>query len=128
MAAIDIKEEEWQLIRKYILIPVVLDSLEHDIREMKKNNKYKMADVYLRKMRQAQNKATREKAEVKRELSKRGIKVFEEKRTVKMLESKFLVRGYRHELNMLWNVVRAEVKIIITNYMDVSLTDDTIEP
>lgn len=128
MAVIDIKEEEWQLIRKYILIPIVLDSLERDIKEMKKNDKYKMADVYLRKMRQSQNMATKEKANVKRELTKRGIKVFEEKRTVKMLESKFLCRGYRHELNMLWNIVKAEVKIIIAGYMDVSLTDDTIEP
>jgi len=113
-------EDELKLVKDYLLLPVVLDVLERDIRTLD-TLKLKMPQPYIRSLRSVQNKVTADMATIRRGLRGRGIKVYAERRTKQALEADYVCRGYHRKFSMLWGVVKAEVQQKLCRYLDVDL-------
>jgi len=110
-------EEELQWILAYMVLPVVLDVLERDIRALD-TIKLKMPVVYMRSLRRVQNLACMDMADLRGKLRIRGIRVLDQRRTKERLEADFLYRSYRRKCSMPWGVVKAEVERKLGDYLE----------
>jgi predicted nucleotide-binding protein (sugar kinase/HSP70/actin superfamily) len=122
-----ISEEELNIVKEAVLSPIILDTLERDLTSIKSSD-LKMARVYARMLRKAQNAATRKYYEVKQVLRKRGIKIYEETRDKDQVKAKYLLRGYHHDFGILWPRVRSEVETRIADLIGVELTNIKTDP
>ena len=102
-------EEEAELVKRSIILPIVLDVLAHDIRVLQ-GSRAKMNRLYIRQLHALQDRVSLELYHVRRQLRLAGIKVFSQERAKLGLTAEYLCRGYRHSFTMLWGVVRAEVE------------------
>jgi len=105
-------EEELLMVKRSLILPIVLDVLAHDIRALQRSAA-KMNAVYIKVLTALQDQVSMELFHLRRELRKRGIKVFRQERAKHGLEAEYLCRGYRHQFTMLWGVVKAEVELAL---------------
>lgn len=110
-------EEELKWVLDYMLLPVVLDVLERDIRAMD-TLKLKMPVVYIRSLRRVQDMASSDMAALRGKLRTRGIRVYEQRRTGDKLEATFLCRSYHRKCAMPWGVVKTEVERKLGVYLE----------
>ncbi|WP_019533674.1 hypothetical protein [Paenibacillus ginsengihumi] len=113
-------EGDLQLIKEYILLPMLLDVLERDIQALG-TVKLKMDVVYVKALRSAQNVITADIALLRKRMRGRGIKVYEQQRTEWGIEARYLCRGYHHSFSMLWGLVKAELSQYLSKYLNVDL-------
>lgn len=111
-------EEDIQLVKEYVLLPILLDALERDIIIMR-TVKLNMDVIYEKSLRQAQDQIIAEVVLLRKKMSKRGIKVYEQKQTKLFLEARYLCRGYHHKFSMLWGLVKAEQHKYLNIYLDI---------
>jgi len=109
-------EEETELVKRSIILPIVLDVLAHDIRVLQ-GSRAKMNRLYIRQLHALQDRVSLELFHVRRQLRRAGIKVFRQERARLGLAAEYLCRGYRHSFTMLWGVVRAEVETELGRFM-----------
>lgn len=109
-------EEEVSLVKQSLIMPIVLDVLTHDIRVLQ-SSRAKMNAVYVKHLRGLQDRVSLELYHIRRELRKRGIKVFRQERAKRGLEAEYLCRGYEHQFTMMWSVVKAEVEVALDALM-----------
>lgn len=102
-------EEELQLIKDYILFTILLDVLERDMRLMHAH-RLKMADIYAEGLGRIQDAVSEQMRVIRRHFKKRGIRIYEEKRTSEGVEAKYLCRGYHQRMFLLWSYIRSEVR------------------
>jgi hypothetical protein len=110
-------EEEMQMIKQSLMLPIVLDVLAHDIRVMQ-GSAAKMNALYVKFLNALQDQVSLELFHVRRQLRQAGIKVFRQERAKQGLEAEYLCRGYEHRFTMLWGVVKAEVEVILGGLMN----------
>lgn len=110
--AMERTEEELLMVKRSLILPIVLDVLAHDIRVLQGSGA-KMNAVYVKVLHAMQDYVSMELFHLRRELRKRGIKVFRQERARQGLEAEYLCRGYRHQFTMLWSVVKAEVEMTL---------------
>ncbi|WP_018753647.1 hypothetical protein [Paenibacillus sanguinis] len=120
-------EAEAEMVKRAILLPVLLDLLERD-RQALANIPLKMPQIYKGFIGLLQTAAMNELAQVRKDMRKHGIKVFEERRTTFGLEARYLCRGYRYEFDMLWGLVRAEIFQLLGDYSGIDITKEGISP
>lgn len=113
-------EEELQWVVDYILLPVLLDVLERDIRTLD-TLKLKMPVPYIKTLRGVQDRVSAEMAALRRQLNSRGIRIYDQRRTKERLEGHFLCRGYHRQCSLLWGVVKSEVERKLGAYLQVDL-------
>lgn len=118
-------EEELKLVKSYIIYPLVLDVLERDMKIMKET-KMKMADIYALKFKSVMNAITKESYEIRQQLRKRGIKVYEQKKTETKYEAKYLMRGYHFDFSILFTLAKTEVQLMLCKYLEVDIKDDKL--
>jgi len=118
-------EEEVEMIKQYILLPLMLDVLESD-RESLESVKLKASQVYGGIIRLLQAYTTAELAQVRRDIREHGMKVYEERRTELGIEARYLCRGYTYEFSLLWGVANAEIKQRFFNYLGIDVTKEGI--
>lgn len=111
-APMERSEEELLMVKRSLVLPIVLDVLAHDIRVLQ-GSRAKMNAVYVKALHALQDRVSMELFHVRRELRKRGIKVFRQERAKQGLEAEYLCRGYQHRFTMLWSVVKAEVEVTL---------------
>ncbi|CAM4418192.1 hypothetical protein U9M73_08690 [Paenibacillus phoenicis] len=116
-------EEDLQLVKEYILLPVLLNVLERDMKALG-TVKLKMDVVYVRALRTAQDLITADLTLLRKKMRDRGIKVFEQQRTELGIEARYLCRGYQHRFSMLWSLVKAELNQYLSKYLNVDLRSD----
>jgi hypothetical protein len=109
-------EEEAELVKRSVILPVVLDVLAHDIRVLQ-GSRAKMNRLYIRQLHALQDRVSLELYHVRRQLRRAGIKVFRQERARLGLTAEYLCRGYRHSFTMLWGVVKAEVETELDRFM-----------
>lgn len=115
-------EEEAGWIKDYILLPLMLDMLERDI-QVVRVAPFKMPEIYVRVLLNMQRSVTADLSQLRREMRKRGLKVYEERRTSLGVEANYLCRGYHHDFSMLWSLVRAEIGQRLCAYLNVDITE-----
>jgi hypothetical protein len=98
----------------------MLDTLELDISRMREN-KLKMAEAYIKPLRAVQDHVTSDIAKTRREMRRLGIKPHELERNAKGVTMGYACRGYNHKLGMLWDLVRAELEVMLAGYLGVKL-------
>jgi predicted HTH domain antitoxin len=114
--------EELQLVKMGIILPVMLDVLQRDIKQMNQV-KLKLSILYVMSLGNAQDSAHLELMELKAELRKRGIRIIEEVRAAEGIQAKFKCRGYDHRLLLRWEKVRTEILQKGSQYLGIILTD-----
>lgn len=115
-----VTDEESQMVKDYILLPVLLDVLERDIKTAE-SVEFKMGSIYVQHLRNIQDKVTHDITELRKTFRQSGIRVYEQKRTSKNLETKYLCRGYHYEITLLWTMVKADLEIRLAKYLGVKL-------
>lgn len=113
-----VTEEDLQLVKEYILLPILLDVLEKDIAAIQ-SVKLNMGGIYEESLRQAQGQIITDLTLLRNNLRKRGIKVYEQQHTKLFLEARYLCRGYQHKFSMLWNLVTAEQQRYLNMYLHI---------
>ncbi|MEI7027487.1 hypothetical protein [Paenibacillus sp. y28] len=108
--------EDMQLVKDYLLLPVLLEVLERDM-SILQTLKLKMPAPYVRTLRGVQDQVTSDLASVRTRLRQRGVKVYEERRTAAGIEAMYLCRGYHYPFSMLWSLIKAEVEQRLNRYL-----------
>ncbi len=121
-----LSEDDLKYIKSQILYPIVLDTLEHDMKNIKENKLLKFADLYVMKLKSVINNYTRDAFETRNYLRKYGIKILTETRTKERLVVAYICRGYTSESSMLWDYVKSEVSLILCKYLEIDITDDKL--
>lgn len=117
-------EVDFTLVKQYMLLPVILDVLERDMKTIGTAS-LKMPSIYVRHLRQVQNRVHEDLRRTRKQLRVHGLKIYEEKRTTLGIEVLYLCRGYHHSFSMLWSLIKAEVERYLSEYFDVDLTEES---
>ncbi|CAM4418131.1 hypothetical protein U9M73_08695 [Paenibacillus phoenicis] len=113
-------QEEAEMIKQYVLLPLLLDVLERDQRALASAS-LKLPQVYKGLIRLLQNAAAADLARVRQGMREHGLKVFEERRTNLGIEARYLCRGYTYEFSMLWGLVKAELIRRLCAYLGIDV-------
>lgn len=112
-------EEEAGWVKEFLLLPLILDLMERDLRLVLSGaSSFKLPELYTDILRRLQSRITRELAEIRQQMRRHGIKVYEQHRTQSGLEARYLCRGYQYECSMLWGFARAEIDRRVAIYLD----------
>ena len=120
-----ITDEDLKLVRISMIYPLVLDVLERDIKIIKES-KLKYPVIYMMKLKDIQNKISLDAYEIRVKMRNNGIKIFEEKRTVKSLDVGYVCRGYRQPMSILWEKVNTEVQLLLCKYLEIDIADEKL--
>lgn len=113
--------EEADFVKEYLLFPLMLDVLERD-RNAMSEARLKMPEIYDALIGLLQDAVTLDLARVRQEMRRRGMKVYEERRTELGIEARYLCRGYHHDFSMLWSRVKAEIVEHFCHYLKIDVT------
>lgn len=116
-------EKDLTLVKEYILLPIILDVLERDVKVLE-TAQLKMSVIYVKTLRCIQDKVIADLVLLRKRLRECGIKIYEQHRTQSGIEAEYLCRGYHHTFSMLWGLVKAELEKRLSVYLDIDLTDD----
>lgn len=112
MPLLYVSPDELELVKRHIILPFIVKTLEHDIKVIR-DLKLKMVDAYVKKLDFLIVEAFKEFNFVRKNLREQNIKVYEVNRDSKMGHWEYILRGNRHEIGFLWNIVRAEIEICL---------------
>jgi hypothetical protein len=59
--------------------------------------------------------------EVRRMFRLHGLKVYEERRTESGIHARYLFRVYRHEITLLWPLIKAESSVLMEKYLGLDI-------
>ncbi|MGM1044777.1 MAG: hypothetical protein ACQEXX_01385 [Bacillota bacterium] len=115
-------EEELILIKRYLELPYLLDVIEVD------KNKVEQSDMITKKVvvryfDYLQSQVTRTMHNQKQALKSRDIRIIEQERLDDRLIAKYMVRGYQHQMTLLWSKVKTDVMVMLAAYMKLDITD-----
>ncbi|MEF2247807.1 hypothetical protein [Paenibacillus sp. IITD108] len=112
-------EAELQLVKRHILLGIMMQILNHDIRVIDSAG-MKLPRLYESMLRAVQDRVLLDLAHTRRLFREHGIKVYEEKRQTDGLHAKYVCRGYHHHFFMLWGFVKAESERMLKQYIILS--------
>ncbi|OMF76639.1 hypothetical protein [Paenibacillus glucanolyticus] len=113
-------EEDLVLVKNYLKLPVVMDVLQNNMDKIESSD-LKMQALFAAHLSSLSDKVNRELYDVRQEMRKRGLKVYEERRSEKGISAKYLCRGYNHEMNLLWGLVKSETETKIADLLGVDI-------
>lgn len=114
-------EIDLTLVKQYVILPIVLDVLEHDA-QLLETAPLKMPMIYVRNLRQVQQQVHEDLVRIRKQLRTHGMKVLEEQRSKLGIDVLYSCRGYQHHFSMLWSLIKAEVGRYLSEYLHVDLT------
>lgn len=116
-SSISQSEHELQLIKNYLLLPIVLDMLQDNIRYLSMSSMLKFRSIYENYTQSIMDRITADLVEIRRELRKANIKIYEEEQSGGCLSCKYICRGYQSEFTMLREHVRADISVMMRKYL-----------
>jgi hypothetical protein len=116
-------EEELLFVKEFIILPVMIDVLEKDIHTMNTVG-LKMPRIYISSLRMIQKTVLTRQHLLKNELRSRGIKIFEQQRTKASLQAQYQCRGYQHRMELLWDIVKAEIEVKLAAHLPIDPEED----
>jgi len=115
-------ELDFTLVKQYILLPLALDVIDHDVRYMQ-ISPLKMTNVYIKNLEQVQRQVHEDLVRVRKQMRAHGLKVYEEKKSKMSIDVKYICRGYHHNFGMLWSLVKSDIEELLAGYMNVNLDE-----
>ncbi|MUT66000.1 hypothetical protein [Paenibacillus sp. NEAU-GSW1] len=110
-------KEELELIRDYVLLPIMLDVVKSD-RDKMKYEFLSLKELYLKADDALLNILMKDLFAVKQELKRLGIKVEEIDRTPTALNYKFWYKGYEDHFSLMRMVVKSEISVRLGRYIN----------
>ncbi|GGF87101.1 hypothetical protein [Paenibacillus aceti] len=117
---IDHTPTDIQYVKMYLLLPMILSAFERDKKIIERH--LKTPGPYISSIDSAMDRVAVDLKEVKRKFRSLGIKVYEEARTEKGIEAKYLCRGYHHDFDMLWSRIAAECGVLMESYLGLDIS------
>ncbi|AET61586.1 hypothetical protein HPL003_24340 [Paenibacillus terrae HPL-003] len=114
-------EEDAGLIKTCVLLTLVLDVLERDIRILNAAA-LKMPDLYVRSLTGVQQRVAVQLAETKARMKRQGVKIYNETRNHEGVEVLYVCRGYQKRFFMLSSFARSEVRRELGHYLGIDVT------
>ncbi|KQY90932.1 hypothetical protein ASD24_24350 [Paenibacillus sp. Root52] len=114
--------EELALVKRAIELPYLLSSLEIDKNKILDSN-VKMKSLYVNHLDHMQNKISLEMYKLKLSMKKHHIKIIKENRSELSLSVDYSLKGYRHEMTLLWSKVKVDITLILTEEMNLDITN-----
>ncbi|REE80231.1 hypothetical protein A8990_12180 [Paenibacillus taihuensis] len=108
--------KELELVKRYVLLGVVSQILDHDIRIVGAAAT-KLPRLYESMMRGLQDRVLLELAAIRRQFRACNINLYQEKRTTEGLTASYSCMGYQHHFSMPWTFVKAEAERLLRNYL-----------
>jgi hypothetical protein len=112
--------EDKHNVKLYLLLPMVLSAFERDKKLTEKT--FKTPDPYIKLIEQAMNKVHQDLKEVRQYMRQNGIKVYEELKTDKAIEAKYMCKGYHSEMHLLWSTATASCRILMEKYLGLDVS------
>ncbi|WP_405082568.1 hypothetical protein ACI48J_09360 [Paenibacillus chitinolyticus] len=115
--------DDSMLVKRYVLLPVLLDVLEKNIALLESSGK--LPEPLIGHLRLIQDRVTADMAFLRKQFRRRGIRIYEERRTTDGLNVAYICRGYHHRFSLLWRLIRAEIVTALEVYLDPTAGPDT---
>lgn len=116
-------EEDKELALNYIIMNLLVIALDKDI-EAIRNSKLKLKDQHVILMEKVRNIAIKDTTKIKKEMFKRGIKVFDrEPVNEDFVKYQYIVRGYEAEFRCFKHALKMHTGKKLNNYYSLVITD-----
>lgn len=107
--------EELTMIRDYVLLPHMLTMMEKSMNELS-NSRNLTKRLHLATMQVLMNKINKDMYDLRRELSRRRIRIVGDEQVDLVVYHRFICRGYEDRLGIVREVMRAEISVRLSKY------------
>lgn len=111
-----IPTEDRELFEKAIFLPMALIVLGRDLKTIE-SGPFKLKQPYIHLLEKTMTKIQQDLRDIKREMHKRRMKVFEQKRDEAFTEFLFVYNGYEETHNYFNPRIRHNVEELIDHYL-----------
>ncbi|MFC5448812.1 hypothetical protein [Paenibacillus aestuarii] len=108
--------EELAMIRDYILLPHMLTMVQKSIDHIEHSTNI-LKQFYVAAGQVIMNQISKDMYEVRRELTKRNIKVIGDEQADLIVYHRFLCRGFEDRFGMTRDVMRSEISVQLKKYV-----------
>lgn len=109
--------EELTMVRDYVLLPLLLTMVQKAADDIK-NSTNILRRPFLAYIQILMDRITKDMYALRKELSKRNIKVVNDEQIDLVIYHKIICRGYEERFGMVRDVVRSEISIRLTKYLE----------
>lgn len=109
-------DEQQQLLRNYILLPLVIRVFQRDQRVIWESP-IKTKGPYIKMMEAVIGRVDDDLRQTRKELRKAGVKIYDERKTEDGVKLKYSFKGYHHEKEYLWRLLKFEVETVMERYL-----------
>ncbi|WP_405461495.1 hypothetical protein [Paenibacillus sp. HJGM_3] len=106
-------EDDIQLIKRYTLMPILLDMLARDAEELAAYRDKIVYNHLLYYLKEVETALFRHLQTAKQELRQRDIRILSTEANVKGIHVEYQIRGYVHQFNMLRSLIKAELMTLL---------------
>jgi DNA-directed RNA polymerase beta' subunit len=110
-------DEELSLIRDWIMLPYMLTMADKKMQETQQQTQL-FKRLFARGIRLVMDEITHDISDLRKELSRRQIKVWEDVKQGDILYHKYRCRGYEGQLSIMRAVLRSEISDRYGQYID----------
>lgn len=108
--------EELTMIRDFVLLPHLLTILQNSLEEVQHSSNV-LKKVFAALTQLLMNRVTKDMYGVKRELSRRNIKILSDEQADLVVYHRFVCRGYEDRFGMVREVMRSEINERLIKYI-----------
>jgi len=108
------------LVKSYVLLPLILTAFERDAGII--STHLRTPAPYLDLLNAASTAATRDLRDIRSEMRKRGVKVYDQQRLALGIEAKFVCRGYHDRMLLLNDMIAAQAAIHMRRYLGMDIS------
>lgn len=119
---IDITTTDDILVKRYILLPLIMTAYERDLHIITDSGLFKSPDIYAEILEIGLKAVTEDLSSVRLAFTKRGIKVYEEKRFKDGIRAEYLCRGYHGKMFLSWSTITAEAAVLMRKYLGLDIS------
>lgn len=109
-------KEELEMIRDAIMLPFIMDVVQRNIDKLNFET-WILKPLYIEAGEKLLDHIQKHLAEIKKELRRRDIKVWEDRHADHILHYKYVCRGYHDTFGIMREVMKAEMSVRLTQYM-----------
>lgn len=109
--------EELELIRNYVLLPIMLDVIQNNSDKLKYDLS-PLNELFLLSGQKLMDRVHDDLAAARKEMRRIGIKVEETDRERAALHFTFWIRGYEDTFSLIREVIKAEISTRLARYID----------
>ncbi|SDX11663.1 hypothetical protein SAMN05518848_104507 [Paenibacillus sp. PDC88] len=115
-------EADHLLVKKYMMHILMLDVLEQDIHTIQHVSLH-MPQLYVHHLTRIQMDVTRNLTDIRIQMRRGGIRIYEENKLREGFEMRYLCRGYHRRLYLLWTFCKTEVMKEMSERLGIDLTE-----